>query len=113
MMPGTSYLQKACDLDGKVGGFACGGVMGRLVGKARLDAVEVDMVGMGALCLSDFLEGKRGKVPWRAVWKGTARFACGGGGMEDVGFCPEMQHFRTKFPSGIGLPGLSEAENRK
>ena len=75
--------------------------------------MEVALVGMGALCLSDFLEGKRGRMPWRDIWRVYARFACSGGGMEEVEFCPEMQHFQIKFPSGIGLSGLSEAENRK
>lgn len=86
MMPRTSYQQKSCDLDGKVGGLPAGGVMGRLVresaveclgwgsggdwcalpngshrGKARYAALE----RFCALCLSDLMEGKRGRMPWK------------------------------------------------
>ena len=44
-------------------------------GKARYGALEVALEGIGALCLTDFMEGKRGGVHWRSVWKGEARFA--------------------------------------
>ena len=62
--------------------------IGFLGGKARYGTLEVALVGPGALCLR-----------WGRDGRG--------------GICLEMQHFRTKFPSGIGLPGPSEAENRK
>ena len=53
--------------------------IGFLGEKARYGTLEVALEGIGALCLQ---------------W----------GGLEEVGFCHEMQHFQTKFPSGIGLP---------
>lgn len=108
-MPGTTYQQKGCDLDGKGGRGACmvlvresavgwhaavsGGCVralpiGFLGGKARYGTLEVALVGPGVLCLRWGRDGR-------------------------CGICLEMQHFQTKFPSGIGLPGPSEAENRK
>lgn len=41
MMPRTSYQQKACDLDGKVG----------VMGKARSSTLEGAPEGVNALCL--------------------------------------------------------------
>ena len=36
--------------------------------------MEVALKGMGALCLTDLIEGKRGKVPWKWLWRGLVRF---------------------------------------
>ena len=75
--------------------------------------MQRSLEGMSALCLTDLMEGKRGRVLWRGLWRGWVRFAYSEGGLEEVGFCQEMQLLRTKFPSGIWLPGPSEAENIK
>ena len=100
-------------LGGGSGGDWCALPIGFHRGKARYAALEMPLEGFCALCLQSSGEGKRGGMLWKWLWWGQMRFAYSGGGLEEVGFCPEMQLFQTKFPSGIGLPGPSEAENLK
>ena len=59
--------------------------------------MEVALKGMGALCLTDLMEGKRGMVPWKWLWRAQVRFAFGGGGMEDVEFVLKCSIFEQNF----------------
>ena len=40
--------------------------------------------GMSALCLQDSAEGKRGRMPWRDIWRGQARFASKGADEKEI-----------------------------
>lgn len=40
--------------------------------------------GIGALCLQDFIEGKRDRMPWKCIWRGQARFASKGADEKEI-----------------------------
>ena len=69
---------------------------------------------MSALCLSDFLEGKRGWMPWKWLWWGQVRFAFGEGGLEDVDFVQKCSIFKQNFlpESGSQDPRRRKIENK-
>ena len=40
--------------------------------------------GVCALCLQDSAEGKRGRMPWKCIWRGQARFASKGADEKEI-----------------------------
>ena len=67
-------------------------------GKARYDALEVTLMGISALCLQKSAEGKRGRVPWRDIWWGQARFASKGADEKEIVYV----HKKSDHPPGTG-----------
>ena len=66
------------------------------------------MEGFCALCLSDFMEGKRGMVPWKWLWWGLVRFAYSEGGLEEVEFVLKCSFFEQNF-----LPESGSQDSRR
>lgn len=76
--------------------------------------MEVTLEGIGALCLQDSAEGKRGMVPWKWLWWDQVRFAYSGGAMEDVEFVLKCSIFKQNFlpESAFQDPWRRKIENK-
>ena len=67
-------------------------------GKARSDGMQRPPEGVCALCLQDSAEGKRGRMPWKCIWRGQACFASKGADEKDI----VHVHKKSDHPPGTG-----------